>query len=82
MNLTDWIGTIGVTILLVAYLLNISDKITQHDPVYIVLNFTGAGMACLASVLLQYVPFIVLEGAWTLVSLIALIKYFSGKKQV
>lgn len=76
MNLTDWIGTIGVTILLIAYLLNITNKITQNSLVYIMLNLLGAGIACYASARLHYWPFIILEGAWTLVSFITMIRYF------
>lgn len=80
MNLTDWIGATGVTILLLAYFLNIMNKISQHHLLYIVLNFAGAAIACYASVRLHYWPFIILEGAWTLVSLVALIKYFLKNK--
>ena len=75
MTFTDWTGAVGVTILLLAYFLNLFGKISQRGLIYIILNFIGAGIACLASVLLHYWPFIILEGAWTLVSLIALLKY-------
>jgi nicotinamide riboside transporter PnuC len=76
MTTTDWIGFIGVTILLVAFFLNITDKIKKDSLVYLSMNFVGAGIACLASVLLKYIPFIILEGSWTLVSAYGLIKYF------
>ncbi len=76
MNTTDWIGTIGVTILLIAYFLNLINKVTQQSVIYIALNFVGAGIACYASIRLGYWPFIILEAAWTLVSLTALIRYF------
>jgi hypothetical protein len=79
MNTTDWIGFIGVTILLVAFFLNLIHKIKQDSLVYLTMNFMGAGIACLASVLLKYVPFIILEASWTLVSAFGLIKYFSKK---
>jgi hypothetical protein len=78
MNSTDWIGAIGVTILLLAYLLNLLNKISQHSIAYIVLNFLGAGIACFASYLLHYWPFIILEGAWMLVSLIALGRFLGS----
>ena len=81
MNTTDWIGTIGVTILLVAYFLNLFDKITQQSVIYIVLNFSGAAIACYASIRLHYWPFIILEGAWTSVSIIALIAHITKRKQ-
>ncbi len=79
MTETDWIGIIGVTILLVAFFLNLTNKIKKDSLVYLFLNFIGAGLACYASVLLHYLPFIILEAAWTLVSLVGLFMYFSKK---
>lgn len=79
MNPSDWIGFTGVTILLLAFLLNLIGKITQNDLSYIIMNIVGAGLAGLASVLIHYVPFIILEGAWTLVSIYGLVNYFIKK---
>ncbi len=76
---TDWIGFIGVTILLATFFLNLIGKIKKDSLVYLFLNFIGAGLACFASVLLHYLPFIILEAAWTLVSLVGLFMYFSKK---
>jgi len=72
----DWIGTMGVTLLLVAFLLNLLNKVSQKDISYILLNCIGAALACLASVLINYIPFVILEGTWTVVSLVALVNYF------
>ena len=80
MNLSDWIGSIGVSILLIAFLLNLLKKISADSKVYIVLNLVGAGLACIASVMINYVPFIILEAAWILVSLVSLVKVIAGKK--
>ena len=80
MTTTDWIGAAGVTILLLAYFLHLVNKISQHSLVYIILNFLGAGIACFASVLLYYWPFIILEGAWTLVSLMALVRLLVNRR--
>jgi hypothetical protein len=79
MNLTDCIGFIGVTILLVAFFLNLIGKMESESFVYLTMNFVGAVIACLASSLLKYVPFIILEASWTLVSAFGLYKYFSKK---
>jgi hypothetical protein len=76
MNLTDIIGTIGVTILLVAFFLNLFKYLDPERPTYITLNILGSAIACYASILLRYVPFIVLEATWGAVSVIGLIKYF------
>lgn len=75
MNTTDWIGFIGVFQILLAYILNIVGKIKSTDLTFILLNVIGSSMACLASVLMEYIPFIILEGVWAIVSLISLIKY-------
>ena len=79
MNEIDWIGFIGVFQILLAYMLNVMEKINKNDLSFILLNLMGAGMACYASVLMNYMPFVVLEGIWALVSFISLIKY-SAKK--
>tara|TARA_R110002049_G_scaffold308052_1_gene510733 strand:+ start:1100 stop:1339 length:240 start_codon:yes stop_codon:yes gene_type:complete len=74
MNTTDWIGFIGVFLILLAYILNVTGKLQSSSLSFILLNLFGAGLACLASVLMEYLPFIILEGVWAIVSLIALIK--------
>lgn len=75
MDTTDWIGFIGVSQILLAYILNVSGKLKKEDLSFILLNLLGASLACLASVLMKYLPFIILEGVWALASFIALIKY-------
>nr|WP_315165499.1 hypothetical protein [uncultured Flavobacterium sp.] len=79
MALTDWIGFIGVTILLIAYFLNLTNRLSKESLGYLSLNFIGAGIACFASVLLHYMPFIILEGSWTIVSAYGIIQYFKKK---
>ena len=73
----DWI--IGVTILLVAFFLNLRNVIEKDSLAYILMNLVGAAIACAASILLNYIPFIILEGCWTLVSLYGLITYLKTK---
>lgn len=79
LTLNDWIGFTGVAILLLAFLLNLLKKISSGSLAYILLNIIGAGLACLASWLIRYIPFVILEGVWTLVSVFALIGYFRKK---
>lgn len=50
-------------------------KISKDGLLYILMNVAGAGFACVASWLIRYIPFVILEGTWTLVSLFALINY-------
>jgi hypothetical protein len=75
MTAIDWLGFIGVFQILLAYFLNVIGKISNKDISFILLNFIGAGMACLASILLNYIPFIILEAVWTVISFISLLKY-------
>lgn len=80
LTINDWIGFSGVTILLIAFLLNLSGRMSKDGFAYIVLNIIGAGLACLASWLINYLPFVILEGTWTLVSLVALVRKLSFAK--
>jgi hypothetical protein len=73
MTLADWIGSVGVSILLIAFLLNLLKKIAQDSVVYVLMNLVGALLAGLASVMINYTPFIILEAVWVLVSLVTLI---------
>ncbi len=75
LNVNDWIGFIGVAILLLAFLLNLLKKISSNSLPYIIMNIVGAGLACLASWLIDYIPFVVLEATWTIVSVFALVNY-------
>ena len=75
MTAIDWIGSLGVFQILLAYILNMTGRVNNTDLAFILLNLIGAGMACLASVLMEYIPFIVLEAAWSFVSFVALVKY-------
>jgi hypothetical protein len=79
MTLIDIIGFIGVAILLFAYFLNLNNKIDKSNLPYLMMNFIGAGLACFASVLMDYLPFIILEGSWTLVSGIGILKHIRAK---
>lgn len=74
MNFTDWLGFLGVFILLIAFLLNIINILAKDSILYMLMNSIGAGIACAASILIHYLPFIILEGVWTLVSIGGLIR--------
>ena len=80
MKPTDWIGFAGVAILLIAFFLNLANKIQKDSFSYISMNIVGAGIACLASVMINYLPFIILEGCWTIVSIGALINFVRIKQ--
>ena len=78
-SFADIVGSIGVFILLLAFVLNLINKISGKNIVYILMNIVGAGLACYASYLINYIPFIILEGVWTIVSAVALLRYYNLK---
>ncbi len=73
MHYNDIIGTIGVGLILLAYFLNTFSFI-KEGRLFFMMNIAGAGLACYASVLINYVPFIILEGTWCLVSIAGFLK--------
>lgn len=76
MSYNDLIGTVGVGLILLAYFCNTFGLLNNKSKSFFLLNIIGAGLACYASYLINYWPFVILEGTWLLVSLIGLIKNF------
>jgi hypothetical protein len=74
MGYNDWIGSIGVGLILLAYFASTFNFISSKSRLFFLLNTIGAGLACYASYLINYLPFVILEGTWMLVSLVGLIK--------
>ncbi|MDZ4806922.1 MAG: hypothetical protein SGI96_01490 [Bacteroidota bacterium] len=76
MSYNDIIGTIGVGLILLAYFCNTFGWINGKSKLFFLLNIAGAGLACYASWLINYWPFVILEGTWLLVSVIGLFKNY------
>ena len=74
----DWLATVGVAILLVAFALNLTGHLSAAGRPYQAMNFVGAGLACAAAALIPFYPFVVLEGTWSLVALVALVSGRGG----
>ncbi len=72
--MADILGFIGVFLILLAYFLSLYGKLEQSGRPYLLLNLAGAGLACISSIIIKSLPFIILEGTWAIVSLIALWK--------
>jgi uncharacterized protein len=79
MSFSDYVGTAGVSLLLLAFLLNLFKYLPQNHWFYALLNLVGAGLAAYTAVLIEFMPFVILEGTWALVSLIALGKIIAEK---
>jgi len=74
MSVSYSLGTVGVSLLLVAFLLILFKKIQVDSVSYILLNMVGAALCGVSAYLISFYPFVVLEGVWVLVSLYALFK--------
>ena len=76
MTYNDWIGTLGVGIILLAYFFNTTKMIPENGKLFFVLNTLGGALSCYAAVLIDFIPFVVLEAIWTVVSIYGLIKTY------
>jgi hypothetical protein len=77
MSTGELLGTIGVTMLLLAFALNLVKKMESNSLPYLLLNIVGAALAGLSSYLISFWPFVVLEGVWTISSVVMLFRKYS-----
>ena len=70
----DVLATAGVALLLAAFLANVAGWLRVESRAYQSLNLAGAALACVASYLIAFWPFVVLEAVWALVAAFALIR--------
>jgi hypothetical protein len=68
------IGSVGVALLLAAFVLNLLKMMSADGYPYAGLNFLGAALACYSSWLIAFIPFVVLEGVWALAAGFALVR--------
>jgi hypothetical protein len=68
---SDVIGSVGVGLLLVAFALQRLGRIEERW--YAATNAVGAGAAAVASLMIGFIPFVVLELIWCLVALASLV---------
>lgn len=73
MKYYDLIATLGIGLILMAYFLN-TVNLLKDRKLFFVLNVIGAAMACYSYWLIGFMPFVILQGTWTLVSLYGLMK--------
>jgi hypothetical protein len=81
MEISTVVGSLGVGLLLFAFIMNLFRFISQDSRTYIILNILGAGAACVASVMISFVPFIILEVIWVLVGVAGLVKTFRRREE-
>ena len=77
----DFVGNIGVFLLLAAYLLLQINKISSHQLVYSLMNGVGALFILISLVFNFNLSAFLIEFFWLLISLVGIFNYFrSGKR--
>jgi hypothetical protein len=81
MKPSDIVASLGVIILLIAFMLNLYKRLPASSKLYSLLNFIGAGLCGYTSWMVRFYPFIILESVWAIVALISLLKVPRGTLQ-
>ncbi len=74
MEFSTLISSVGVTIILLAFLLSVLKILSIESKWYFILNIVGGGFACYGSILIDSLPFTILEGTWCFIAFMALFK--------
>ena len=72
MSFAEILGTAGVSMILVGFSLNLFGLMQRRSYKYVLLNLVGGALACTASILIEFFPFVILEGTWTVVAVVGL----------
>ncbi len=63
---------VGACLVLLAYALQRFKRISGESALYLTFNFIGGALLCWAAISTGQIGFIILEGAWALISLFSL----------
>lgn len=75
------LGSIGVGLLLLGFVLNLTRILSERHPVYLGLNVVGCALAGYYAWIGGQIPFVVLEGVWGLAALVKLVNVgFAGRR--
>ena len=77
-----WVGSIGVSLLLLAFFLNLFQYLRADGYPYLVMNVAGGSLACISSLQIHFLPFVVLEVTWAAVAAVALAKACLRQSQI
>ncbi|GDX52603.1 hypothetical protein LBMAG27_16500 [Bacteroidota bacterium] len=74
MNQADIISGTGVALIIAAFFLTTFNLLKEKSKLFFILNLFGGVLACWGSILIQSIPFTILEGTWAVVAFIGLMK--------
>ncbi|MEW6052018.1 MAG: hypothetical protein AB1644_13275 [Candidatus Zixiibacteriota bacterium] len=66
------LGSLGVFLLLLAFVLNLIRKLSESDPRYLMMNACGAAAAAWYAAASGSWPFVVLESVWAAAAIVRL----------
>ncbi len=75
MSTSDIVGSIGVSILLIAFVLNQQRKLSEHSRPFLAMNLFGALICAYSAWLVRLMPFVVLEIVWAIVASLGLMRW-------
>ena len=79
-NWSDFVGNIGVILIIVAFYLNVAEKIKSTDRSYNLLNLIGSILLLTSLIYKPNLSNIIIEIIWGGISLMGLYKYYFLKK--
>ena len=68
------LSLVGAVVILAAYAAQAFKLLAAGGRLYLTLNFVGGALLCVAAVSVGQIGFIILEGAWALISLFGLLR--------
>jgi hypothetical protein len=72
------LGSAGVLLLLLAFVLNLLRVLTESSALYLGMNLVGAGLAAVYAFTTGSTPFVILESVWAVAALVRLLQ---GRKK-
>lgn len=70
------LSVVGAVLILVAFALNSVERLSSRSRTYLWLNFVGASLVTYTAVVHVQYGFVLLEGTWALIALLALVRTF------
>lgn len=81
MTAADLIGTAGVSMLLIAFVLNQRERLSEHSRGFLAMNLIGAALCATSAWMVKFYPFLVLETVWALVALWGLMRWSAQRQR-
>jgi predicted membrane protein len=81
LSLTDFIGILGVTVIIIAYMLLQLEKMDAKDLSFSVLNTLGALLIIISLLYDWNLASFLMESIWMFISLYGILKYYKLKKR-